>query len=134
MKKIIYFILALVLCSITFGCKTKLVHVPEETIKKEKEYIDRWHRDSIHVKDSIIINKAGDTIFIEKYKYIYKDKVVQDSIFITDSIKINVPYPVEFVKEVNLLHNWQIILMCLGGVLIGYLGFIVIRKIKINKS
>lgn len=134
MKKIIYFILALVLCSITFGCKTKLVHVPVETIKKEKEYIDRWHRDSIHVKDSIIINKAGDTIFIEKYKYIYKDKVVKDSIFITDYIKINVPYPVEFVKEVNILHNWQIILMCLGGVLIGYLGFIVIRKIKTNKS
>lgn len=134
MKKLIYFILALVLCSITFGCKTKLVHVPVETIKKEKEYIDRWHRDSIHVKDSIIINKAGDTIFIEKYKYIYKDKLVKDSIFIIDSIKVDVLYPVEVVKEVNLLHNWQIILMCLGGVLIGYLGFIVIRKIKTNKS
>ena len=133
MKKIIYFILALVLCSITFGCKTKLVHVPVETIKKEKEYIDRWHRDSIHLKDSIIINKAGDTIFIEKYKYIYKDKVVEDSIFITDSIKLNVPYSVEIVKEVNLFHNCQIIVMCLGGLLIGYLGFIVIRKIKINK-
>lgn len=134
MKKIIYFILTLVLCNIIFGCKTKYVHIPDVTISKGKEYIDRWHRDSIHVKDSIIINKAGDTIFIENYKYIYKDKLVKDSIFITDSIKVDVPYPVEVVKEVNILHNWQIILMCLGGVLIGYLGFIVIRKIKTNKS
>jgi len=130
MKKLIYFILALVICSITFGCKTKYVHVPIETIQKEKEYVDRWHRDSIHVKDSIIINKSGDTIYIEKYKYIYKDKLVKDSIFITDSIKVDIPYPVEVVKEVNHLHNWQIILMCLGGVLIGYIGFRIFRKIK----
>ena len=112
------------------GCKTKYAPFPVETIKTEKEYIDKWHRDSIHVTDSIIINKAGDTIYIEKYKYIYKDKFVRDSIFITDSIKVDIPYPVEVVKEVNHLHNWQIILMCLGGVLIGYVGFRVIKKIK----
>ena len=107
MKKLIYFILALVICSITFGCKTKYVHVPVETIQKEKEYVDRWHKDSIHVKDSIIINRNGDTIYIEKYKYIYKDKLVRDSIFITDSIKVDKPYRVEVEKEVNRLTSFQ---------------------------
>ena len=131
MKKIIHAILLIAFCCMAFSCATKLVHVPVETIKKEKEYIDRWQRDSIHVKDSTVINKDGDTIYIEKYKYIYKDKFVRDSIFITDSIKVDVPYPVEVVKEVNHLKQWQIILMCLGGVLIGYLGFRIFRKFKI---
>lgn len=133
MKKLIYFILTLIICSITVGCKTKYVHVPIESIQKEKEYIDRWYRDSIHITDSIIINKSGDTIYIEKYKTVYKDKFVKDSIFIKDSIKVEIPYPVEVVKEVNRLKTWQIILMCLGGVLIGFVGYRFIRWIK-NKT
>ncbi len=131
MKATVYFIILLILCSFAFSCRTKLIHVPVQTEKTVKEYIDRWHKDSVHVKDSIIINKAGDTTFIEKYKYIYKDKILRDSIYITDSIKIEVPYPVEVIKERNRLFNWQIILMCLGGVLIGYLGFRIYKKIKI---
>mgnify|MGYP003623387201 FL=1 len=112
------------------SCKTQLVHVPVEIIKTEKEYIDKWHRDSIYVQDSIIIKLKSDTVFIEKYKYLYRDKLVRDSIFITDSIKVDVPYPIEVVKEVNRLRNWQIILMVLGGAAIGYVGFWVVRIIK----
>jgi hypothetical protein len=39
-------------------------------------------------------------------------------------------YRVEVEKEVNHIYNWQIILMCLGGVLIGHVGYRIIRKIK----
>ena len=82
------------------------------------------------MQDSIIIKLKSDTVFIEKYKYLYRDKLVRDSIFITDSIKVDVPYPIEVVKEVNRLRNWQIILMVLGGAAIGYVGFWVVRIIK----
>lgn len=127
---IIGIVIILLFCVLFSSCKTQLVHVPVETVITETEYIDKWHRDSIYIKDSIIINKAGDTVFIENYKYIYKDKLIRDSIFIRDSIKVAIPYPVEVVKEVNRLKNWQIILMVLGGVLIGYVGFIIFRKMK----
>ena len=110
------------------SCKSRNVYVPVETIKNEKEYIDRWQRDSIHIKDSIIISKEGDTVYVRDYKYVYKDKFVKDSIFVTDSIKVEVP--VEVIKEVNHLNNWQMTLMCIGGVFIGYIGFVVFKKIK----
>lgn len=126
MKKLIYLFLLLGFCCLT-SCKTHYVQVPVETIKKETEFVDKWHRDSVYIRDSVIIIK-GDTVYIEKYRYIYRDKHIRDSIFITDSIKVEIPYLVEVVKEVNRLKNWQIVLMCLGAVLIGYVGFRVIRK------
>ena len=94
-------LIAFLLC----GCKTR--YLPAETSRTEREYIERWLRDSIYIKDSIVINKAGDTVFVEKYKYLYRDKFVRDSIFRTDSIYIEKPYPVEVPKEVNRLTSFQ---------------------------
>lgn len=112
------------------SCKTKTVYVPVETIEREKEYIDRWSRDSIYLHDSIYVEKKGDTLWFEKYKTIYKEKLVRDSIFITDSVRVEVPYAVIETKEVNRLKTWQTVLMCLGAALIGYLGFRVIHFMK----
>lgn len=120
----------LVILFLFVSCKTQLVHVPVETVKTEKEYVDRLLRDSIYIKDSVIINMKSDTVFIEKYKYLYRDRFIKDSVFITDSVRIEIPYPVEVVKEINRLRNWQIILIVLGGSAIGFLGFNILRKIK----
>lgn len=136
MKKIcktyITVLLLLAVLLLLNGCKGKTVYLPVETINTEKEYIDRWHKDSIYIKDSIIINKAGDTIYIEKYKYIYKDKLIRDSIFITDSIKIKEPYPVEVEKEVNRLTSFQSFQLWCGRILLlillAYSIYIFIKK------
>lgn len=122
MKRVISIFLLL---SLLIGCKTR--YVPVETIRTEKEYVDRWQRDSIHLHDSIWVEKKGDTIWLEKYKTLYKEIVRRDSIFVTDSIRVQIPYPVVEIKEVNRLHTWQILLMCLGGVLIGFLGYRLLR-------
>ena len=132
-------ILLLIICVLIFGlvnsCKTRLIHVPVETVKIEKEYIDKWHRDSIYIQDSIIINRGGDTVFIERYKYLYRDKLIRDSIFITDTIKTQVPYPVDVIKEVNRLNKTQGFWIVLGRVfaliilgLLGFGGFKVYKK------
>lgn len=125
MRKIIFALLLVLVC--LQACKTKTMYVPVETIQREKEYIDRWSRDSIYLHDSVYVEKKGDTIWLQKYKTIYKERLVRDSILITDSVRVEVPYAVVEAKEVNLLRNWQIILMCLGGILIGYVGFRVVR-------
>lgn len=120
----------LALAVLLLGCKTKYIHVPVETIKTETEYIDRLKMDSIYVHDSIFVAHRDDTVWLEKYKYIYKNQVKKDSIFIKDSIRVEIPYPVIERVEVNILHNWQIILMALGGILIGWIACLVIRWIK----
>lgn len=130
MKIIIFTIIIAIIFSFMIGCKSKTVFVPVESIKTE--YKDRLERDSIYLLDSVFVErwKSNDTVFLtkEKYKYLYRDKFVRDTICKTDSIAI--PYPVIETKEVNKLHSWQIILMILGGVLIGYLGFRLFRLFK----
>ncbi|MDR2928082.1 MAG: hypothetical protein LBV41_07795, partial [Cytophagaceae bacterium] len=46
------------------------------------------------------------TVFFERYKYLYKDKIIRDSILKTDTIRV--PYPVEIVTQVKApLTGWQ---------------------------
>ena len=90
---------------------TKLVEVPVDKVRIE--YRDRLKIDTIINTDSTIIKDKGDTVFLEKYKYIYKIKERRDTINLTDTI--TVVQKVEIKEEVNHLHNWQIILMIVGG-------------------
>lgn len=119
MKYLIYIIIVFSL----IGCKSKTIYVPVETVKTE--YVERLQRDSIFMQDSVFVDRfvKGDSIFFikEKYKYLYRDKLKVDTIY-RDSL-MQVPYPVVEIKEVNRLKTWQIILMCLGGILIGFVGY-----------
>lgn len=119
MKKLLIAILVSLLLS---GCaSTKYVEVPVNRVKIE--YRDRTLIDTLIRNDSTIIRERGDTVFLEKYKYLYKIKEVRDTVSMTDTI--TVVQKVEVVKEVNRVHNWQIILMVLGG------GFIMLCIYKI---
>lgn len=83
------------------GCKTKYVSVPEI----HTEYITRVdttvRRDSVYLKDSVYVERKGDTLYVNKTLYrdryhdIYKAKT--DTIVKRDSV--NVAYPVE--KEMS---------------------------------
>lgn len=124
MKKLLYiFLLFLVLSCTT----TKYIEVPVETTKIE--YKEKIKYDSIKIQDSIIIKEDNDTVYIEKYKYIYKTVQQTDTIHIIDSIP-NIQI-VEVIKEVNKLKDWQIILMIIGGSFIALLGYKIIKLIKI---
>lgn len=84
------------------GCKSKTLYVPVESVKTE--YINKYQRDSIYIKDSVMYKILGDTIYIEKYMYRYRDKAIHDTIIKTDSVQV--PYPVKGdTIEVNKL-NW----------------------------
>lgn len=113
------------------GCShIKYVEVPVETVKTE--YINKEKTDSIfiHVTDSSITIERGDTIILEKYRTIWKDKYIytRDTVIQKDTIP-KIQKVVE-VQETNKLKTWQIILMCLGGLGIGYLIYKIVRLIK----
>lgn len=110
------------------SCKsTKVIEVPVDRIKIE--YKDRVQIDSIIKNDSIIIKDKGDTIFIEKYKYLYRIKERKDTINIRDTITTIKTVEVVKEKEINKLNLWQKILVWVGGVTIVFqLIKIIIRK------
>lgn len=134
----------LLLCS----CKsTKYIEVPVEVEKVKIEYVDKFQKDSIDIRDSIYIADSvfiyvkGDTVtqvqksYIYKYKIIYKDKFVTDTICKVDSI----PYikTVEKIIEVNVIKSWQRNLMWIGGIvclcILGVLFWKLFNFIKIRK-
>lgn len=125
MKKLLLVILLGIILS---GCTaTKYVEVPIE--KTKIEYKDRLSIDTVIQHDSTIITMLGDTVYLEKYKYIYKVKELRDTINITDTTTVT--KPIEVVKEINKLYTWQIVLMVLGGVSIIILVYLIIKKFKI---
>jgi hypothetical protein len=100
MKKIL-FIAAI--ATLLYSCKS-VKYIPVETTKIE--YRDNFVRDSIVRYDSVFVKDKGDTLIIEKYRYLYKNRIVKDSIFINDTIRV--PYPVEVIKQVKApLSSWQ---------------------------
>lgn len=125
MKKLLLAILLGILLS---SCaSTKYVDVPVDRVKIE--YRDRVSIDTLYRKDSTIIREKGDTVFLEKYKYIYRVKELKDTINVTDTI--TVVKTVEVTKEVNKLHDWQVGLMILGGAAIALGGYKLIKFIKV---
>ena len=123
MKSLISILLIIVFCSCT---STKYIEVPVDRVKIE--YRNSVSIDTIYRSDSTIIRENGDTVFLEKYKYIYKVKELKDTVNITDTI--TVVNTVEVTKEVNKLYNWQIVLMTLGAFAIVILLYGVIKWIK----
>lgn len=124
MKKLLIVITVLLLLS---GCaSTKYIEVPVDRVKIE--YRDRTLIDTLIKNDSTIIRESGDTVFLEKYKYLYRIKEVKDTVNVTDTI--TVVQTIEVVKEVNRVHNWQIILMVLGGVAAAFGLYKLVRLVK----
>ena len=109
--------LAFALNFIVSSCGT-VKYVPVETVKTE--YVNKTdtfiQKDSVFCRDSVYVEKKGDTVTVNKVRYVYKDKwkevVKVDSFIKTDSVQV--PYPVE-----KNLSKWEKLKMDAGGIAIG---------------
>ena len=112
MKLYIYIIIILLTPAI-WSCRSTR-YVPVETVKHDSVYVGKVVRDSIHVKDSVLVIVKGDTVTEFRYKYVYRDKAKTDTLYVSRTDTIRVPYPVE-----AKLTKWQRFKMEAGGVAIG---------------
>ena len=95
-RKVAYIIIATIALLILFSltsCK------PKEVIVSRTEYVNKVHYDSIYLikHDSIHIRERGDTVTIEKFKTVFKDrlKIQKDTILRTDTFTT---VPVKIIK------------------------------------
>lgn len=101
---ILLILLLLALLWLFTSCKSKTMYIPVESVKTE--YRDRHTRDSIFEKEYINTYQKGDTVFKDRFIYVYKDRIKNDSIHIRDTIRV--PYPVKGDNvEVNKLKWYQ---------------------------
>lgn len=110
------------------GCKV-IKEVPVEKIVEKTSYQDRVFRDSMYLHDSIYVEVKGDTVWRERYRYLYRDREIRDTVQVT--VTDSIPYPVEVEKR---LTKWEEIKKDYGGyalllillIIVGY----VIKKLK----
>lgn len=126
MRHIVFLSLFLAVLAAT-SC-TRHVYVPVETTKSDTVYLNRVQLDSIYMRDSVLIEKSGDTIREFQYKYIYRFKDRIDTLYISKTDSIQVPYPVEVVEYKTPQWCWW----ALGGVILLLVPYIVkwITKLK----
>ena len=113
MKRLIYIIILLT-SAIWFSSCRSIRHIPIETVKHDSIYISKVLHDSIYQRDSIYVDRKGDTVLIYKDRYLYKYKNLIDTMYINRIDSIQIPYSVE-----KQLTRWQSVKMELGGWIFG---------------
>lgn len=102
------------------ACKS-IKYVPVETIKVDTTYISQIKIDSIYHRDSIYVEHKGDTVYLSKYKYLYKYIEKHDTLWREKTDTIQVVYPVE-----AQLTKWQKIKINMGEYLITAIALVII--------
>lgn len=124
------FMCIILLVSAIWSCHS-IKYVPVESIQYDSVYLNKVVKDSIYIKDSVLLVK-GDTIIEYRYKYIYQYKDKTDTLYVAKTDSVQVPYPVE-----KQLTWWQQFQIDVGGWAIGIaiisaiiVIMVVVRKMK----
>nr|DAJ06099.1 MAG TPA: hypothetical protein [Caudoviricetes sp.] len=120
MRELTRIIVLILLAIMLYGCKS-IQYVPVETIKRDTTYISQIKIDSIYHRDSIYVEHKGDTVYLSKYKYLYKYIEKHDTLWREKTDTIQVVYPVE-----AQLTKWQKIKINMGEYLIAAIVLVVI--------
>ena len=92
MKWYHYLVLLLVLYFFC-GCNTQ--YVPIESVRYDSLFFSKLIRDSVYMRDSVYVRDKGDTVYVDKdrYVYVYKNRI--DTFFVYRDREVEVPVPVE---------------------------------------
>ena len=96
------------------GCTTTK-YIEVERVTHDTLKITKHQRDSIWLHDSVLVDKSGDTIKIEKWHTKYVERAVHDTLYQSKTDSIPVPYPVEKLVE-RQLSGWQNFRLWLGNI------------------
>lgn len=122
------FMCIILLASAIWSCRS-IKYVPVESIQYDSVYLNKVVKDSIYIKDSVLLVK-GDTIIEYRYKYIYQYKDKTDTLYVTKTDSVQVPYPVE-----KQLTWWQQFQIDVGGWAIGIaiISAIIVIMVVVHK-
>ena len=121
--------LVLVVCVVMVGCRT----LPEpEPVRVERDsiYLSRVERDSVFVRDSVLIREKGDTVYRDRWRVEYRERVLRDTAYIERNDTIT-----NVVEVEKALTWWERTRMAAGDMAITVLGVLAVLgvvKLKIK--
>ena len=129
---IIILLLCVLFLAVCSSC-SRVQYVPVESVRTDSVKILQQMRDSIYVHDSIFVKSQGDTVYINRYRYKYLDKVRIDTMYVIHVDSVRVPYPVE-----RKLNRWERAKQEVGSIAMGIvilaIGLIIIRFILLKND
>ena len=131
LKGLFWGILACVVLTLLFGCRS-VKYVPVPSVSVDSVYVDRFHRDSVYLHDSVFVNQysKGDTVFVDKVvtKYKYKDRWRYDTVAVVRADSVRVPYPIE--KDLGWWEKTRLYSFPVLVAMVAVLAFIVVWLVK----
>ena len=131
MDRVRVLILGLLSVVLLVGCTTTR-YVPVPSVSVDSVYVDRFHRDSVYLHDSVFVNQysKGDTVFVDKVvtKYKYKDRWRYDTVAVVRADSVQVPYPVE--KDLGWWEKTRLYSFPVLVAMVAVLAFIVVWLVK----
>lgn len=112
-----------ILAMMMVGCKTREVVVTVPEYHTDTLYQSKVERDSIWMKDSVVIKTGGDTIMVDRWHVSYKEKVLVDTVYehAVDTLTKVVEVP---VGNASTITKWQKLRMTLGDIALIVMLFI----------
>lgn len=77
-----------------FSCTS---YRPRETHKVDSSFIARYERDTVYKLDSVRVYTLRDTVYADRWRYVYRDRLLCDTIYkserdtITNVVKVEKP-------------------------------------------
>lgn len=87
--------------------------------------------DSIYLRDSVFVEKKGDTVYLNKWRTHYRERLIHDTIVVetTDTLRIKEVANKEVVKSPNFFQMWKAyIIGAVAILLIIACAFVAIKK------
>ena len=79
---------------------------PMVTHKVDSIYLSRYERDTVYKLDSVRVYTLRDTVYHDRYKYVYRDRLMRDTIYHSECDTIvNV---VEVERKLSAVEELQI--------------------------
>lgn len=123
----------LVMASCSLGRKTIKQEERRDSASVRTEFV--WQikqiHDSIYLRDSVFVEKKGDTIYLNKWRTHYRERLVHDTIIVetTDTLRIKEVANKEVVKSPNFFQMWKAyIIGAVAIILIIACAFVAIKK------
>lgn len=110
---VIGWVLIAVLAVMCLGCKS-VQYVPIETVRTDTCYVNKIRTDSVYVRDSVVVERGGDTIKVTAWRWRERYVVQRDTIYRSRTDSVAVSYPVE-----RKLSRWEKTKQDIGGIAIG---------------
>lgn len=111
MKRLLAFICVLVMASCSLGRKAVKQEERRDSASVRTEFV--WQvkqiHDSIYLRDSVFVEKKGDTIYLNKWRTQYRERLIHDTLIVTkaDTLRIKEVASKEVVKSPSFFQMWR---------------------------